>query len=123
MVRSGRPTCGIPRNAHGPFGLPGAPLACSTGVDPSTLPGARRAPFPADLKPMLATLTDRPFSSDEWTFEPKLDGVRTLAFVRDGRARLVSRRGSDQTGEFPGVAAELAERHRGALALDGEVVA
>jgi bifunctional non-homologous end joining protein LigD len=72
---------------------------------------------------MLATLTDRPFSSAEWTFEPKLDGVRTLAFVRDGRATLVSRRGSDQTDEFPGIAAELAERHRGALALDGEVVA
>jgi hypothetical protein len=34
-------------------------------VDPSKLPGAQRAPFPGDLKPMLATLTDRPFASPQ----------------------------------------------------------
>lgn len=82
-----------------------------------------KAPFPDDLKPMLATLTDGPFSSPEWTFEPKLDGVRTLAFLRAGACRLVSRRGSDQTSEFPAVAAELAANHRGDLVLDGEIVA
>lgn len=104
-------------------GYSGAPPACLRAVDPSALPGARRAAFPADLKPMLATLTDRPFSDPDWTFEPKLDGVRTLAFVRAGRATLVSRRGSDQTGEFPGVAAELAANHAGELVLDGEIAA
>jgi bifunctional non-homologous end joining protein LigD len=81
------------------------------------------APFPDDLRPMLATLADRPFSGPEWTFEPKLDGVRTLAFLRDGACRLASRRGSDQTGEFPAVAAELAADHRGDVVFDGEIVA
>jgi bifunctional non-homologous end joining protein LigD len=92
-------------------------------ADLAALPGARPAPFPAPFAPMLATLADRPFADPAWTFEPKLDGVRTLAFVRGGEARLVSRRGSDQTAEFPGIAAELGARHGGDLVLDGEVVA
>ncbi|HZQ99830.1 MAG TPA: non-homologous end-joining DNA ligase [Chloroflexota bacterium] len=92
-------------------------------ADLADLPGARPAPFPAPFAPMLARLTDRPFADPAWTFEPKLDGVRTLAFVRGGQARLVSRRGSDQTGEFPSVAAELGARHGDELVLDGEVVA
>ena len=89
----------------------GAPRAAAP-VDPSALPGARPAPFPAPFAPMLATLTDEPFTDPDWTFEPKLDGVRTLAFVRGGRATLVSRRGSDQTDEFPAVAAELGANQR-----------
>ena len=31
------------------------------------------------VAPMLATLTDEPFSQRGWLFEPKLDGVRCLA--------------------------------------------
>ncbi|MQA15191.1 MAG: hypothetical protein GEV09_13775 [Pseudonocardiaceae bacterium] len=37
------------------------------------------------MPPMLATLTDRRFSDQNWIFERKLDGVRVVA-VRDGGA-------------------------------------
>ena len=44
----------------------------------------RPAPFPTAPKPMMARTTDRPFSGDEWIFEPKLDGYRIIALVRNG---------------------------------------
>src|SRR4051812_35148148 len=38
--------------------------------------------LPSDLKPMLATLVDAPFSDSNWQFELKLDGYRALAYVK-----------------------------------------
>ena len=43
------------------------------------------------IEPMKATLTENRFSRKEWLFEPKLDGVRCLAFAQNGRIRLLSR--------------------------------
>ena len=40
--------------------------------------------FPSSLKPMLATPVDKPFSDPDWLFEPKLDGFRVLAYIRQG---------------------------------------
>src|SRR4051794_6477908 len=48
------------------------------------------AKMPADLKPMLATLVDEPFTDDAWQFELKLDGYRTLAYLRSGKVELRS---------------------------------
>ena len=36
---------------------------------------------PGWIAPMLATLTDRAPSGGGWVYEPKLDGVRVLAYV------------------------------------------
>ena len=83
----------------------------------------REAPFPAKIKPMLARLTDRPFSNSEWLFEPKLDGHRVLAFVQRGAVTLRSRSGIDVTAKFSGVAADLASQPEEQLVIDGEVVA
>ncbi|MBK5187544.1 MAG: DNA ligase D, partial [Gemmatimonadaceae bacterium] len=78
------------------------------------------------LEPMLATLgTDIPEGST-WTFEPKYDGIRVLAYATPDSARLVTRNGKDKTPQFPGIAEavrKLAARGRRALVLDGEVVA
>jgi bifunctional non-homologous end joining protein LigD len=75
------------------------------------------------LLPMLAEPGHEPFDDPAWRFEPKLDGVRTLAYVETGETRLVSRRGRDQTATYPELA-RLAE-HVNALAavVDGEIVA
>src|SRR4051812_36610932 len=35
--------------------------------------------FPADIKPMLATLTNDVFESPDWQFEIKWDGYRAIA--------------------------------------------
>jgi bifunctional non-homologous end joining protein LigD len=86
------------------------------------LPRARAAPFPESFAPMLATLAEAPFSDPEWVYEPKHDGVRTIALVRDGSARLVSRRGNDQTAEFPALARALG-KIGDSLVLDGEIAA
>src|SRR5438105_1912447 len=88
-------------------------------------PEAKRAPFPdpASERPMLPTLVDKPFSRKGWIFEPKMDGVRTLAFVRDGKVDLRSRRGNLVTVQYPETV-EGMERQpvRGAV-FDGEIVA
>ena len=42
--------------------------------------------FPEWVEPMAATLTQERFTSPEWTFERKVDGIRMLAFRR-GSAR------------------------------------
>ncbi len=72
-----------------------------SSVRPEALPGARFAPFPADAEAMQAESRDAPFSDARWLFEPKLDGVRALAFVRDGTVELRSRRGIDATRQYP----------------------
>ena len=80
-------------------------------------------PFPARMKPMLARTADKPFSHPEWLFEPKLDGHRVLAFIRDGKATLLSRNGNDLTSAVPAIAEELAAQPEAELVLDGELVA
>lgn len=95
--------------------------------DPATLPGAREAPFPRSLQPMLATLVEESFSHPDWLFEPKLDGIRALAFIdRSGsepKVRLQSRRGLDSTAQYPELPPELATQPARHLVLDGEIVA
>lgn len=73
-------------------------------------------------QPMLATLTGHPFDDPEWLFEPKWDGVRTIAMC-DEATRLLSRSGEDITVAYP----ELRRVHNQVVALDamldGEIVA
>ena len=52
---------------------------------------ARKSGMPRDVRPALATLTDEPFSSDDWLFDIKWDGIRALALIEDGTTNLVSR--------------------------------
>ena len=87
--------------------------------------GARAAPFPDPRKerPMLATLVDAAFDAPGWLWEPKLDGVRTLAFLRDAKVELRSRRGVDVTKQYPALVASLAAQPAGAMVLDGEICA
>jgi ATP-dependent DNA ligase len=60
-------------------------------LDPDERAELVRAPAPEWLAPMKAVLTEERFSSDEWTYERKLDGIRCLAFKRDRKVRLFSR--------------------------------
>lgn len=95
---------------------------------PEPQPAARLAPsgraetMPTKLTPMLAGTGEAPFSHPDWLFEPKLDGYRVLAFVRDGEVKLRSRRSLDLTPAFPAIATELA-RQSADMILDGEVLA
>jgi bifunctional non-homologous end joining protein LigD len=92
-------------------------------VNPAELKGSRLAAFPSALAPMIPTLIAQPFSDPDWLFEPKLDGYRAIALVREGRVKLLSRRGLDATPSFPAIAGELRGQSQKQLVLDGEIVA
>src|ERR1700753_2310450 len=55
------------------------------------LGSAPRQKFPKGLLPMLAKLARAPFENDEWLYEVKWDGYRTLAFMNNGSYDLRSR--------------------------------
>src|SRR3989304_5403469 len=104
----------------------GTTARCAPGATPVEAPaGARAAPFPDARKerPMLATLVAVAFGAPGWLWEPKLDGVRMLAFIRDGKAELRSRRGVDVTKQYPSLVASLAAQPAATMVLDGEVCA
>lgn len=86
-------------------------------------PNARRAGMPREIHPMLATLVEEPFDDPQWLFEVKWDGYRAVAFVNDGRARLVSRNQNELTGEFPEIAQAMQDLPVENAIIDGEVVA
>ena len=72
---------------------------------------------------MLATLVEDPFDDPQWIYEVKWDGYRAVAFVEDGKARLVSRNQNELTAEFPEIASALRSLPLENAILDGEVVA
>jgi DNA ligase D-like protein (predicted ligase) len=74
-------------------------------------------------KPMLATLTDRRFSSPAWLFERKLDGVRAIVCADGGPPHLWSRTERAMDANYPELVAELAERAPQRFVADGEIVA
>ncbi|MFL5612239.1 MAG: non-homologous end-joining DNA ligase [Gemmatimonadaceae bacterium] len=87
---------------------------------------ARPAPIGPKLAPMLASVSEDLPNGEEWTFEPKYDGIRILAFVADGSVSLLSRNGNSKTAQFPEIVAALAGLSRArkrSFVLDGEIVA
>src|SRR5688572_3352496 len=77
---------------------------------------------PAWAQPMLATLTRDYFSDPDWVYEPKLDGIRCLAFKRGSDVRLMSRNKLDRTHVYPKVASALAAQDAD-FVIDGEIAA
>ena len=111
----------IPREARHEKNTNSSASSAFSGV--KEFPGARKAEMPRVIRPMLATLVDGPFSSDEWLFEIKWDGYRSVAFIDKGKVRFVSRNQNEFTAEFPELQ-ELASRVRAKQAvLDGEIAA
>jgi bifunctional non-homologous end joining protein LigD len=73
-----------------------------------------------DFEPMLATPWPAPFDDDDWWFEVKWDGYRTVMGNDGGRIRARSRRGLDMLDRFPELrSAPIPE----GVIVDGEVVA
>jgi len=72
---------------------------------------------------MLATSINEPFDGAEWLFEIKWDGYRAVAFIDNGKVRLVSRNQNELTQRYPELK-DLAKFVKAKAAiLDGEVVA
>jgi bifunctional non-homologous end joining protein LigD len=79
--------------------------------------------MPREIHPMLATLVEEPFDDPQWLYEVKWDGYRAVAFIHEGKARMVSRNQNDLTGEFTEIAQALQSLPVENAILDGEVVA
>jgi bifunctional non-homologous end joining protein LigD len=85
--------------------------------------GAKRVVMPGVIHPMLATLVDQPFSNPDWLFETKWDGVRAICFIKQGKARFVSRNQNDLTAQYPELANIADYVDASQVVLDGEIVA
>lgn len=77
--------------------------------------------FYTSVDPMLATLVDKPFDSDEWIYEVKWDGYRAVAFMNDGEVTMKSRNDKSFNEKFYPIYDELKQINLNAV-IDGEIV-
>jgi len=89
----------------------------------SICPAARATRMPAQIKPMLATLVDDPFSDPDWIFETKWDGFRSVCFISKGQVRFVSRNQIEMTAQYPELAGIGKQLRAKEAILDGEICA
>ncbi len=101
---------------------PAAAKSMKPAAPAPPMPRGRKAPWPSSLLPQLATLVTRLPEAGHWLSEIKFDGYRLLAWIRDGRVTLTTRRGQDWTDKFQPIARELSRLPISNAILDGEVV-
>jgi len=89
----------------------------------SDLPGATKTAMPRVVHPMLATLTDAPFSSADWLYEIKWDGYRAIAYIDDANVTFMSRNQNDMTSLYPELRMLPSLVIGKQVVLDGEIVA
>ncbi len=75
------------------------------------------------VDPMLATLTSKRFSDENWIYERKLDGERCLAFKKNGHVKLLSRNRKDISDTYPEIVEALEKQKTPDFIIDGEIVA
>jgi bifunctional non-homologous end joining protein LigD len=94
-----------------------------TSPDPLTglLKKASSKKFPAAIKPMLATLVNKPFDSEGWIYEIKWDGYRALGLLNKGKVELKSRNDKSFNKKFYPIVSALEKWKINAI-VDGEVV-
>jgi len=80
----------------------------------------KKSTMPKDVSPMLATLVDKPFDEEGWSYEIKWDGYRALAYLKKGKVELRSRNNKSFEKYYP-VYEALKEWPVNAV-LDGELV-
>ncbi len=90
------------------------------------LASAQDAPLvgsPPRYQPMLAEGGWKAFDDPDWWFEPKLDGIRCLAYMATDETKLVTRTGRDVTKQYPDIHMihELVDQVN--AVIDGEIVA
>ncbi len=79
--------------------------------------------LPRRQKLMMASTAEKPFSSKEWLFEFKYDGVRVLASRKGKDMELYGRSGQVVTTRYPELARALRALPVERFILDGEIVA
>ncbi len=82
----------------------------------------RTLALPEPIPPMLAVAGNPP-SGPGWALEFKWDGVRAVATIAPGQARLTSRNNRDITRSYPELETVLAQVLAEPVILDGEIMA
>ncbi len=90
-------------------------------IEIEDLKGAPIKPMPHGIKPMLATVVEKPFDHPDWIFEVKWDGYRAVAEIRDKDVSLYSRNGISFDKKFSPIVDSLRKFGFDAV-LDGEIV-
>jgi bifunctional non-homologous end joining protein LigD len=89
-------------------------------IDP---PARERDPFPENVVPMLARLSQLPRDDRGWAVEVKWDGVRAIAYCKPGRVELQTRNLNDVSAQYPEVRRISRALGSHEAVLDGELVA
>jgi len=79
----------------------------------------------ASLEPMYASIGSE-IPGKGWTFEPKYDGVRVIAYATPSDVKLITRNSKDKAKQFPeivGALKKLSSQVKRSLVVDGEIVA
>ena len=79
-------------------------------------------PISSPLKPQLAKSSRELPEGEEWRYEPKWDGFRTIAFRDGDDIQLQSRNGRPMNRYFPEVVEQIRALPGERLVLDGEMV-
>ena len=79
-------------------------------------------PLSPPIKPQLARSAKELPDGDDWRYEPKWDGFRTIVFRDGDEIRLQSRNGKPMNRYFPEVVAQIGELAAPRVVLDGEVI-
>jgi DNA ligase D-like protein (predicted ligase) len=78
--------------------------------------------LPLDLEPMLAAVHEKLPAGDDWEYEPKWDGFRTIAHRRGNSVELVSRGARPLSRYFPEVLDAFRRLSPDRVVLDGELI-
>lgn len=71
--------------------------------------------------PMLLGEENKPFDDDEYIYEIKYDGIRSLVFVNSGKVVVKNRYGIDITEMFPEIKV-LSKYFKNDVIFDGEII-
>jgi len=94
-----------------------------SGLSPEILAKRKKLAEPSFIDPMLATLTDKYFSSKDWIYEHKFDGERCLAFKKHGKVTIKSRNKRVINDEYPELVIALTQQPAHDFVIDGEIIA
>lgn len=81
----------------------------------------KKSAVPEDVKPMLATLVNKPVDAEGWLYEVKWDGFRAISYLYNGEVNIRSRNNKDFNEKFYPVFAALSSWGVNAV-VDGEII-
>ena len=83
-------------------GLAAVPAKSKESRGLAKVAGARKAPMPDNVAPMLAQIgRGSPPGGAEWLYEIKWDGVRALCYIDGGQQKMVTRNGNLMDRQYP----------------------